>query len=273
MLAQRYYSYSRSDRIRGAKGRHPTWLNFPDGAVEACRDYWANSDKPRKERLRILRQKLRKAFRNEPEAQTFHALDARTGKRAYIAPIIYNEVNTGPGVPAVVGAHGYLYVGTTVTAMGNACTVAKLNPETGEIEDVLVDYVGGKDGWGGTFYTVMPDGSRSEPAFMARSFTGDEDNHYSIGGSVLYGRHGHGGWQGIELTTRELGGRGSVGNNAYSGFAISGRFLVGTRVCGIATVHCFEEPPLFQGKDDEKSHRAPGLELGLLLRGASGAAG
>ena len=243
-LAQRRYSYSRADRIPGAKGGFPHWHNFPLGSTDAGREYWANPGRPRKERLAMISARFRQAFQKEPLAQTIHVLDARTGRRAYIAPIIYQEVNTGPPVPPIVGPGGYWYVGTTVTGMGNTCTVAKVNPANGNIEDVLIDCEGGNaDGWGSAYRTVMPDGTRSDPSFLPGGFTGDEDNNYAIGGNTLYGRHGHGGWDGIDLTTRITfgkrgGGRPPGGNNAYCGHAISGPYVVGAQICGIATIYC-----------------------------------
>lgn len=253
--ANKSVSYSRQDRIR-IDLRPPDTRDyamgsmyiFPFGAAEAGEEYWRNPDAPRGERLAAFSESVRKAFELEPGTLTFHVLDAETGRRAFVAPVVYNAVQNGPGVPPVAGPDGCWYAATTVTCVGNTCMMAKIDPETGDIVDVLQDYVGGgADGWGGRYYTVMPDGSLSDELFLKGGWTGDEDNHFSVGGNVLYGRHGHGGWDGIDLSERiAFSGRvkpwelGNIGANSYCGFAISGRHMAGPSICGSGMVRCFE---------------------------------
>lgn len=249
------YSFSIFGREEGKPLTLIGWHTYPEAARAAGEAYWRNQDVPRRQRLTEFNLAMREAFFAEPETMTFHALDAATGKRAYIAPIVYNMSNASAPQPPVVGPDGFWYAGTTMSGKANECCMVKIDPATGDIVDTLQDYVGGnEDGWGGGYFTVMPDGSLSGDLFLSGGWTGDEDSMFSVGGKVLYGRHGHGGWDAIDLQSRipfsheshrihyktqnDLNRVMGFPGNAFTGFAIGGEYLVGTQVAGFGVLFC-----------------------------------
>lgn len=60
--------------------------------------------------LRAEQQAIRTYLRAHPETQTFFALDRRTGKQAFLAPVLYTAGVGGPPAPPIVNARGELDV-------------------------------------------------------------------------------------------------------------------------------------------------------------------
>lgn len=257
-----YRSFSISFREEGKPLSVMGWHSYPEGARLAGDAYWRDQDTPRPERLAKFNAAARAAYAAEPEAMTLHVFDAATGERACIAPIVYNMVNTGAPFPPVVGADGFWYAGTTMSGQANECGMVKIDPATGDIIDVLQEYVGGydSDGWGGRQFTVMPDGSLSGDLFLATGWTGDEHNMFCVGGNVLYGTHWSGAWDALDLETRvpfshadyvnmysEKWGKEQgyyvrkfatdFGAN-YGGPIVSGRYFLAAQESGVGDVIC-----------------------------------
>lgn len=257
------YSYSVTGREEGKPFIGTSWHGYPDAARAAGAAYWRGKDTPRAQRLAEFNAATRAAYAAEPEAMTFHVLDAAIGKRAYIVPIVYNMVNTGTPYPPVVGADGFWYAGTTMNGQANSCQVVKIDPATGDIVDTLQEYVGGydSDGWGGKNFTVMPDGSLGDFVFLGGTGPGDEDSMFSVGGDVLYGRYWRRCWDGLDLKTRipfshsdyvdlytkkwgrEQGHykRGFAMDallHAFSGPVVCGDYVLGNQAAGVGHVFC-----------------------------------
>ena len=182
-------------------------------------------------------------YRQNPWIQRLYALDEGTGKQTRILFHMMSTPSLGFGTvtPPAVDRDGMLIVGITYAAPGEGWASTKfgrMDPHTGFVTKrcwPTYRRQGRKTGWCVKYATVLPDGGLSEPEFLHGEFTGDEDNHYSIGGTVLFGRHAHGGLDRINLVTRQTFGNLNTGNSAYSGVAISGRYLVGRPFLAVST--------------------------------------
>ncbi|MBN1421457.1 MAG: PQQ-binding-like beta-propeller repeat protein [Planctomycetes bacterium] len=141
---------------------------------------------------------------SHPQARTFYALDAATGKEAFRAPVLWGAGCQGVGVPPVRTGDARAIVFTR-SAYGN--WTLGVAPMVGlQLLDLRADPRPPEDGLG-AFPTV-----RTQPLFHAKGNqppwntfwgTADETSTYSCGGTILYVSH-QGTLAGFDLETRDL---------------------------------------------------------------------